>query len=78
MTATATHPALAVETLDHALLHDRGEEAACLLCGGETFQVQRRNGARAEVCRECGTSLETEVAVNTDGFAGATRRLRVA
>ena len=37
---------------------DQGEEGGCVVCGGEAFPVVRRSGVIAQVCRECGSSLE--------------------
>ena len=41
---------------------DRGEEGACVVCGGEAFPVVRCSGVLAHVCRSCGSSLERPAA----------------
>jgi hypothetical protein len=61
-------------TLDEALAGaldalDRGQEGACVVCGGEAFPVQRRSGVVAQVCRSCGSMLE-----RPDVPAGVERR----
>jgi len=50
------------ETLDDLLRawSEGGDDATCLVCGGETFPVLRRSGVTAVVCRSCGTSLEDD------------------
>ncbi len=43
---------------DHAVT-----DGTCVVCEGETFRVERRGGAQAWACRECGSVLEDALAV---------------
>jgi hypothetical protein len=51
-------------TLDEAISAslaalDLGVEGSCMVCGGTTAPVRRRDGALEQRCRECGSVLES-------------------
>ena len=35
-------------------------DGVCMVCAGETLRVERRGGAIAHACRECGSVLEVD------------------
>lgn len=51
-------------TLDEAIAAslaalDLGVEGSCMVCGGTTAPVRRRDGALEQRCRDCGSVLES-------------------
>jgi len=57
---TPVSPGESLDAVLRAMSTDAAAGDACLVCDGETIRVQRRSGAAAFVCRECGTSLADE------------------
>jgi hypothetical protein len=62
MTATLT-VLTSRATLDEAISAslaalDLGVEGSCLVCGGATAPVRRRDGVLEQRCRDCGSILE--------------------
>jgi hypothetical protein len=64
---TATLAMLASHTtLDEAISAslaalELGVEGSCMVCGGATAPLRRRDGALEQRCRDCGSVLESTV-----------------